>query len=188
MTALADQVAIGRPFKFQDIDALNEGIEAYFAQCEASKRPCTMSGLAYALGTNRNTLLAYEGEKDGRNSPGPLFVHAIKRARARVEQSMEERLLGKECHPVGAIFNLKNNFGWKDTQEIEHTHTLIAIGQPGGMLPAQLEPPCIDVTPIAQIVNENGVLPQAGDTNIAPAFAPSASLSPVPRNSKPVDK
>ena len=173
MSALQEQPHIGRPLKFQAVEDLEQGIDAYFAQCEADKRPYTMSGLAYALGTTRQTLLTYEGERTGRQSPGERYVHAVKRARARVEQSIEERLLGKECHPVGAIFNLKNNFGWKDTQEIEHTHTLIAIGQPGAV-PQQLQPPAIE-----------GELIQVDPT---PTFAQDASLSPVPRNSKPVDK
>jgi hypothetical protein len=164
--SLTQQPKIGRPFKFQDVDALQAGIDAYFTQCEADKRPCTMSGLANSLGTNRQTLLAYEGERDGRQSPGEPFVRAIKQARSRVEQAMEERLLGKECHPVGAIFNLKNNFGWKDVQEVEHTHVMYAVAPREGELPLGFEPPCIDVTPLSQNQAQLCEVLSAGDNRV----------------------
>jgi hypothetical protein len=45
------------------------------------------------------------------------FSAVVNRAKQRVEISLEERLY--QGSPVGAIFNLKNNFGWKDKSEME---------------------------------------------------------------------
>ena len=69
----------------------------------------TISGLAYTLGMSTETLRNY-GEDD-------KFIATVKRAKQLVEMSLEQRLYAGA--PVGAIFNLKNNFGWKDKTEQE---------------------------------------------------------------------
>ncbi|BDF60171.1 hypothetical protein CE91St37_03210 [Christensenellaceae bacterium] len=66
-----------------------------------------MSGLANGLDVDRKTLLNY-GEREE-------FFPTIKRARQKVEQWWEERLANPAA--TGAIFNLKNNFDWKDKTE-----------------------------------------------------------------------
>lgn len=181
MSALTEQrpdvypQVTGRPRLFKDVDELQQAIDAYFVAQDEKQAPYTMAGLARALDCSTSTLRCYETE---RTNAGPAFVATVKRARARVEEWTEARLYGRG-HPAGPIFSLKNNFGWRDTQEIEHTYTLIAIGQLNQSAP-QLEPPIIDVTPIPQMANENGVSPQAGDTITPPTFALDASLSPVP--------
>lgn len=58
-------------------------------------------------------LLRYE-EKEG-------YSEAIKRAKAKVEQWYVQRLALGKCIPAGLIFILKNNFGWRDVQEFEHS-------------------------------------------------------------------
>ena len=64
-----------------------------------------------ALGTGRNVLIDYENREE--------FSNTIKRAKLLCENYAEESLfLGKNV--AGAIFNLKNNYGWKEKQEIEH--------------------------------------------------------------------
>ncbi len=91
-----------------------------------TQRPYTISGLAYFLGTNRTTLLDYENlaVKDSEDIPLGLrtkdpfllrqYTDTIKRAKARCEAYVEERLLSGG-HPVGSIFNLKNNYhNWED--------------------------------------------------------------------------
>ena len=116
----------GRPLKFKTVKELEDAINEYFDWCDnrvinvfikevgdnvpvSNPAPYTMSGLAYALGVDRQTILNYE-DRDS-------YSALIKRARARVEQDVETRLLeGK--NQAGAIFNLKNNFGgWKDKTE-----------------------------------------------------------------------
>jgi hypothetical protein len=50
----------------------------------------------------------------------PEFSHTIKRAKLRIEDALEQRL-ARAASVTGIIFNLKNNFGWKDAQE----HTVV---------------------------------------------------------------
>ena len=101
----------GRPLKYQSVVELQEDINKYFAECDENGKPYTVSGLAYALGTNRQTLINYEDKKE--------FVDTIKSAKAKIERFNEEMLYSKDVSTTGVIFNLKNNYGWKDKQEIE---------------------------------------------------------------------
>jgi hypothetical protein len=70
-----------------------------------------MSGLAYSLGIDRVTLVRY-GDKD-------LFANQIKDAKAKVQAQLEENALMGKGNAVFTIFNLKNNYGWTEKQEIE---------------------------------------------------------------------
>lgn len=88
---------------------MQEIIDGYFAERAASEKPPTVSGLAYALDMSTEALRNYE-QKDA-------FLATVKRAKQRVEIALEERLDAPS--PTGAIFNLKNNFGWKDKSEQE---------------------------------------------------------------------
>lgn len=101
----------GRPLKYKSVKAMQEDIDNYFAECDENGKPYTVSGLAYALGTNRQTLLNYEEKED--------FFDTIKSAKAKIELFNEEMLYNKDVSTTGVIFNLKNNYGWKDKQEIE---------------------------------------------------------------------
>lgn len=111
----------GRPLKFQSADELQEKIDEYFDYCDnriqqvyspkqervievINPAPYTMSGLASFLGVDRDTILNY-GKKEE-------FFGTIKAARERVHADVETRLMEKNA--TGAIFNLKNNFGWED--------------------------------------------------------------------------
>jgi hypothetical protein len=111
----------GRPLAFKTAKEMQEAIDEYFDNCDnrlvqgydnktneqfayISPEPYTMSGLAYALGIDRRTLLDYSERGE--------FLPTLKRARDRVQMDVERRLMEKA--PTGAIFNLKNNFGWKD--------------------------------------------------------------------------
>lgn len=73
----------------------------------------TMAGLALSIGVDRKTLNNYAHKDE--------FFPAIKKARQRVEVALEQHLYTKNV--TGAIFNLKNNFGWKDKHEIEQQTT-----------------------------------------------------------------
>lgn len=101
----------GRPLKYKSVKAMQEDIDKYFAECDEKGKPYTVSGLAYALGTNRQTLINYEDKCE--------FVDTIKNAKAKIELFNEEMLYSKDVSTTGVIFNLKNNYGWKDKQEIE---------------------------------------------------------------------
>ena len=101
---------VGRPRACKSVEEVEEKINAYFNYCEEKEKPYTMSGLAYYLGIDRKTLLNYSKNEE--------YFHTIKKARDKVQMQLEECLyrLGNNS---GVIFNLKNNFDWKD--KIEHS-------------------------------------------------------------------
>lgn len=129
----------GRPLKFKSAAELDRKINEYFDSCiqehwepvkvdgeikwipvhdkdgnimMIEKEPITLTGLAVFLDTDRKTLLNYESHED--------FFPTIKRAKARIEQYTEKQLFDKSAKNVaGIIFNLKNNYGWKDKQDID---------------------------------------------------------------------
>lgn len=115
MSLEIEKHAGGRPLKFQNVDELKQKIDEYFEKCNENKRPLTISGLAVALDTSRKVLIDYENR-------GDEFSNTIKKAKSICENFTEEYLFtGKNV--AGAIFNLKNNYGWQDKSEIDHTIT-----------------------------------------------------------------
>lgn len=112
MTMITQTKQIGRPAKWTSPEVLMKLIMDYWEKCKAEKEPFTLSGLAVELDTTRQGLINY-GMKDG-------FLDAIKKARALAESTVEKHLMSGKP-PVGAIFVAKNNFGWVDKHEIEHS-------------------------------------------------------------------
>lgn len=141
-------MGVGRPLKFQSVADLQEKIDAYFAECDphvvdvtewveardnggkllkdssglnylvevthktkTEQVPYTITGLALALSTSRETLLDYEEREE--------FSDTIKEAKLKVENFTEQLLFSPS--PTGPIFNLKNNYGWKDKTEQDVT-------------------------------------------------------------------
>lgn len=99
----------GCPLKFKTAKELEDKIEAYFADCRENERPYTISGLALALKVDRKTIVNYSHKEE--------FFPTIKEARAKCENYAEEQLFtGKNT--AGVIFNLKNNYSWKDQQDV----------------------------------------------------------------------
>lgn len=119
---------MSRPLKFQTAEELEERVRSYFDSCDnnmtvtvtkdgdvvevPAPKPYTISGLAYHLGTNRQTLLNYEQRDE--------FVDTIRAAKAKIEMFVEESLWMPKI-AAGVMFNLKNNFNWSDKQEIQHS-------------------------------------------------------------------
>jgi hypothetical protein len=101
----------GRPLKFKSVKHLQDQIDAFFLKCETDKLPYTITGLALALDTSRETLCDYEGKDE--------YSDAIKRAKLMCQNYAEQRLyMGGQA--AGPIFALKN-FGWSDKHEVEHS-------------------------------------------------------------------
>lgn len=143
----------GRPPKFESPEQLQKLVDAYFAWCEphpevftewlrpkktkidkgkqieiddydapmythdierlTHKVSYTISGLALFLDTTRETLNQYENK--------PEFTDTIKSAKTKIEHELELSLYGNNV--TGIIFNLKNNYGWKDKTEIDQNIT-----------------------------------------------------------------
>jgi hypothetical protein len=125
----------GRPLAFKSVQELQDKIEDYFTWCDnrtkkiydnkkgieymvSDPAPYTMSGLARRLGVDRETILNYSKKEE--------YFGTIRDAREKVHEDVETRLMGTK-NEKGAIFNLKNNFGWKDESKVDNT---IHIPQP----------------------------------------------------------
>lgn len=74
----------------------------------------TVAGLTLALGfCTRKSLFDYEGKEE--------FVNTVKRAKLRIEGFLEHRLIEGKGQVAGVIFNLKNNFSWRDRHDVDHS-------------------------------------------------------------------
>lgn len=101
------QMPRGRPNKITRDKELQEKIDKYFKDCDIKNEPYTITGLCIALDICRDTLCEYAKKEE--------FSDTIKKAKLRVENYLEKHLITDGG--TGIIFNLKNNFGWKDKQE-----------------------------------------------------------------------
>ncbi len=102
--------AVGRPLKYGSAKEMQEKIDLYFSECDKSKGPYTVTGLALALDMSRQDLINYSSKDE--------FFDTIKRAKMKVEEYLEKRLIN-DSSCSGIIFNLKNNYGWKDKTEVD---------------------------------------------------------------------
>jgi hypothetical protein len=170
----------GRPLKFKSVAALQKQIDAYFRSCWDYKRdmfgnrlidkqdpkhsrtnpayilvkvrPYTVTSLALALDTTRETLMDYEkGKYDDKDEDGKpveltdeqklyneqvdTFSDTIKRAKLAIYADTEESLFTSKA--TGAIFSLKNNYKWVDRVE-----------------QAMTDPDGAPVTPTVRIIDE----------------------------------
>lgn len=105
----------GRPLKFKSVEALQELIDSYFSKADLREEIYTITGLCIELDCDRDTLINYAKDKE--------FFGTIKRAKLKVENAIELHLLNSK-NSIGALFNLKNNFGWKDKTEIDQSVTV----------------------------------------------------------------
>ena len=74
------------------------------------QKPYTITGLAIWLNTTRELLISYERRE--------AFSDTIKRAKSIIHAFWEAALFDSNVNPAGVIFNLKNNWGWKDSAKI----------------------------------------------------------------------
>lgn len=98
----------GRPLKFETLESLTVKADEYFEVTKEDE--WTITGLALALDTSRETLMDYE-HKD-------MFSDAIKKYKLKVHNSYEKDLRKKARS--GDIFALKN-FGWRDERYVDQT-------------------------------------------------------------------
>jgi len=101
----------GRPRLYNSVEQMQNDINKYFKDCKKDDRPFTMSGLAVALHMSRQSLINYSNKDE--------FFDTIKEARQKVEAQLEENALANKTNSIFTIFNLKNNFGWRDTVEVK---------------------------------------------------------------------
>lgn len=111
-------MAGGRPLKFETLDDLTNKADLYFQQ--TPEEEWTITGLALALDTSRETLMNYEER--------PEYFDAIKKYKEMIHNAYEKDLRKKGRS--GDIFALKN-FGWTDKKETEHSGEVVV--KPTGM-------------------------------------------------------
>lgn len=125
----------GRPLKFASVDELQGLIDAYFKACDErtkkwvtkegelidvpDPRPYTITGLAMALDTTRETLRDYENEEHTDLEPelAKGFSDTIRKAKMKIHNFAEESLWQPKI-ASGMVFNLTNNWGWRDSKDI----------------------------------------------------------------------
>lgn len=110
---------VGRPLKFKTLKELTDKADKYFSDIEEVE--WTITGLALALDTSRETLINYEKRDE--------YFDAIKRYKLMVHNAYEKDLRRKGRS--GDIFALKN-FGWSDVREIidpNRTEAIEKIGE-----------------------------------------------------------
>jgi len=113
-----------RPEKYSPEELLQEA-QNYFENCEKTiisfdktnlktiTKPKTLSWLCLWLKVSKDYIS--EKAKDER------FSETIKQIRLEVENNIEEWILQWSYNPTSWIFNLKNNFDWKDKSEVDNT-------------------------------------------------------------------
>jgi len=121
---------IGKPLSFKTVEELEEKVELFFTSDDAylinykdgeEERiyAPTMAGLALHLGVDRKTITNYSNKDE--------YFPTIRKAKARIEAHLEKKLYGNNV--TGLIFNLKNNFDWKDKSEIANTNVEVTHEQ-----------------------------------------------------------
>jgi len=112
---------VGRPAKYTNAEDLEDAILDYFDACDENEppEPYTVPGLAYFLGfESRQSIFDLKQKKE--------FSYTIKRALMRIEQQRNVQLL-KDGNAAGKIFDLTNNFGWKNEQRHQVDGQMVVI-------------------------------------------------------------
>ena len=106
----------GRPKSFNNVKELNDKIESYLMYQEEKELPITMLSFYVYCDICKDTGSLYvKGEYDDENNS---FSDALKKLRAKCEAYAESQLYSNR-NTAGIIFSLKNNYNWRDKQEID---------------------------------------------------------------------
>lgn len=105
--------------KIKTEEELEQKIKKYFEECDKNEEPYSMGGLADTLDIDRSTLVRY-----GNDENDIEYANLIKKAKRKVERQLEVNALKGKSNPVFTIFNLKNNYGWRDQQEVKMTNEI----------------------------------------------------------------
>ena len=96
-------------------DRLNQYFQIYY---EADLKP-TVAGMAMALGIDRRRLWEIRNEVVDRNQDLPTLTRdLVKKAYFILENQWESYMQQGKINPVSGIFLGKNNFGYRDQQEM----------------------------------------------------------------------
>lgn len=124
----------GRPRKYETPEEMQVIIEDYFEECYKEKEVPTVTGLGFVLNMTRKEMLEYENAiekgtlKNCSYDMKVKFRNTLKRAKQYIESCQQQCLYSKD-KVTGAIFSLKNNWGWVDRVEqvVENKEIIIDI-------------------------------------------------------------
>lgn len=120
MTKKRLKIKMGRPLKYRNAQELEDEINNYFKMCQHERQIPGICGLANYLGLSRNTLLRYEKDSEKED-----YNEVIERARTTIEAVNEQILYSK--NNSGAIFIMKNNFGYNAEQKTHNVNENVDI-------------------------------------------------------------
>lgn len=104
----------GRPRTIPDAETFQRLADEYFDLADTKDDPYTVPDLAIHLGLcDRKKVWEY-GQREE-------FKDTVKNAMARIEAQRLRMMLKGKNNVIGCIFDLKNNFGYVDKQEMTHT-------------------------------------------------------------------
>lgn len=102
------------PVDVTDAKAVDIRIGEYFNIVAKNGMKPSVAGMALALGVDRRRLW----EMAQRETKGKDVSDAIKKGYLILNQLMEDYMQNGQINPVAGIFLMKNNFGYKDQQEM----------------------------------------------------------------------
>lgn len=98
-----------------DAEAVRERITQYFQICIKNDMKANIAGVANALGVSRQYLWEIA---NGKTTKDRAVLDTIKKVYSLLNQQMEDFMQNGKINPVAAIFLMKNNYNYKDEQEI----------------------------------------------------------------------
>lgn len=107
--------------RYQTPEDMEPAVREYFETCASIARPYTWGGLATFLGMHTSNLRKYKVGEIGENPEDKAkFIELLEVADQVIETSKQEMGLLGIYNAAFTQFDLKNNHGWKEKQEIEH--------------------------------------------------------------------
>lgn len=101
---------MSRPLLFETPQILKDKIDLFFDHCKKEEEQPIVEGLALWLGTNKQTILNYEGRED--------YAPIIEDAKLRIAHSVMSRAMVGKINPTIAIWVSKNHYDYKDAQDM----------------------------------------------------------------------
>lgn len=98
-----------------DPEQVSARVTWYFAHCAEDDMKPTVSGLANALGVNRDTLRRWATGQQRADSP---HTEIARQAYGVLEELWEDYMVNGKVNPAAGIFLGKNHWGYKDESEV----------------------------------------------------------------------
>jgi len=99
-----------------DQKAVHKRINQYFEMCRDDGATPSLPSLSVALGITKNVYLNIE---NGRNKTAPQWLRAeLEAAKTLLNALTEQSMLDGSMQAIPGIFVLKNNYGYRDQQDI----------------------------------------------------------------------